>query len=108
MLQNSCYDCHSENTRYPWYYSVQPVAWWMNDHIEEAKHHLNFSQFATYSPKRAAHAMHEMQEQIEEREMPLESYLLIHGDAKLSEEQAKRLIEWSKQIETAVKPAPAG
>ena len=107
VLQDSCYDCHSDNTRYPWYFKVQPVAWWMDHHIHEAKRHLNFSQFATYSQKRGAHAMHEMREQVEEREMPIESYLLIHHDAKLTDGQIKLLSDWSKQVEAAIKQAPA-
>ena len=71
ILQASCYDCHSNYTTYPWFDEVQPVYWWVNNHIEEGKHHLNFSEWATYTPKRQAHKMHEIAEQVEEGEMTL-------------------------------------
>ena len=108
ILQNSCYDCHSDNTRYPWYYNVQPVAWWMNHHIRQASRHLNFTEFATYNAKRQSRAMRGTRHEIEKRDMPLTSYLLIHHDAKLTEEQVKLLSDWTKQVEAAVSQAPAG
>src|ERR1700751_2314896 len=52
ILKKSCYDCHSNNTVYPWYAEVQPVGWWMNSHIEDGKDEVNFSEFGTYSAAR--------------------------------------------------------
>ena len=93
-LQNSCYDCHSNKTDYPWYAKVAPVSWWINHHIEEGKEHLNFSEWGNYEVKRANHKLEETFEEVEEGEMPLNSYTLIHGD--LSEEEKENLVTWFK------------
>ncbi len=86
-LKTSCYDCHSNNTVYPWYANVQPVAWWLDDHIKEGKKELNFSEFATYKIGRKYKKLEEIIDEVKEDKMPLESYTLIHGNAKLSEPQ---------------------
>jgi Haem-binding domain len=103
ILEKSCYDCHSNITAYPWYFNIQPVAWFLADHIEEAKHELNFSKFASYSPRRQYHKMEEIEGEVSEGEMPLSSYTLIHTDAKLDEKQKNALIEWSKSIRDTLK-----
>lgn len=103
ILKKACYDCHSNNTEYPWYANIQPLGWWLQDHINEGKEELNFSEFGTYSAKKAAHKMEEVGEMVEEGEMPLESYTLIHKDAVLTHEEAETLIKWSKQIEASIK-----
>lgn len=96
ILQTSCYDCHSNNTKYPWYANVQPVAWWLNHHIEEGKHEINFNEFATYRIRRQYRKMQEIVEQVQEGEMPMSSYTLIHGDASLNETQKTSLVNWAK------------
>lgn len=96
VLKTSCNDCHSNHTNDMWYMNIQPVGWWINHHIEEGKDELNFSIFNTYSPKRKAHKMEEVAEMIEKKEMPLDSYTWMHGDAKLSEAQRTLLITWAK------------
>lgn len=103
ILKKACYDCHSNNTEYPWYANIQPIGWWLQDHINEGKEELNFSEFGTYSAKKAAHKMEEVGEMVEEEEMPLESYTLIHKGAVLTHEEAETLIKWSKQIEASIK-----
>jgi len=95
MLRTSCYDCHSNNTRYPWYINIQPAAWFMNNHIKEAKRGLNFSEFATYPLRRQYRRMNDIIENVNDGEMPLPSYLLIHTDAKLSTEQKDKLVAWA-------------
>ncbi len=109
ILYASCNDCHSNSTDYPWYYHIQPVSWWMADHIEEAKKHLNFSEFAAYSPKEAAKKFHEIAEVMEEREMPLESYQWMHRKAQLTDEQYQRVTDWAKkmhqQLQAQINPA---
>jgi hypothetical protein len=95
ILQTSCYDCHSSNTKYPWYASIQPVGWWLNDHVEEGKKEINFNEFASYSPRRKFKKFNEIIEQVKEDEMPLSSYTLIHRNAKLRDEQKKELITWA-------------
>jgi hypothetical protein len=95
ILKTACYDCHSNNTVYPWYNNIQPVAWWLNHHVEEGKEHLNFSEFGTYAAKKANHKLHEVAETIEKGEMPLSSYTIIHKDAILSDEQKQLVIDWA-------------
>lgn len=104
LIQTSCYDCHSNNTVYPWYSEIQPVAWWIADHINEGKSELNFSEFTSYTPKKADHKLEEVIEMIQEGEMPLKSYTLIHGNAKLSEVQKTEIITWAKELRNQIKP----
>lgn len=96
MLESACYDCHSDVTKYPWYSNIAPVSWWMRDHIDEGKSHLNFSVWADYNEDKANHKLHECEEEVEEGKMPLDSYTWTHGDAKLSKEQREKLAEWFK------------
>ena len=103
ILKTSCYDCHSNNTVYPWYSAIQPVAWWLNDHIEEGKRELNFNEFATYAPARQFKKMDEMKKQIDEDEMPLSSYTLIHRNAILTEADKKILVQLSNAIRDSLK-----
>lgn len=94
ILKTSCYDCHSNHTKYPWYSNIQPVAWWLANHIKEGKDELNFDVFASYSPRRQYRKFEEITKEIEEGEMPLNSYTIIHGDAKLSKEQKDIMFAW--------------
>lgn len=98
ILQKACNDCHSNNTIYPWYSVVQPVRMWMDHHVKEGKEHLNFSEFAGYSDKKAKHKLDEIIESQEEGWMPLTSYTLIHKEAKLTEAEKLILIEWANQL----------
>lgn len=102
MLKVSCYDCHSNNTVYPWYYHVQPVAWWLSDHINDGKRHLNFDEFNTYSVEKKKKKLSEVIETIEKGEMPLTSYTLIHSDAKLSKAQQKEINDWAKALKESL------
>lgn len=94
LLKTSCYDCHSNNTVYPWYANVQPVAWWLNGHIVDGKRELNFSEFGSYNARRQYKKLEEAADQIKKGEMPLPSYTLIHRDAILNDKQKKILINW--------------
>ena len=98
-LKTSCYDCHSNNTSYPWYNKVQPVAWILENHIEEGKAELNFSEWDNYSKRRKKSKLKSIISQIEDDKMPLKSYTLIHKNANLSNNQKKEIIDWiSKNI----------
>jgi len=99
MLKTSCYDCHSNTTYYPWYDKIQPVAWWLHDHIVEGKRELNFSEFATYPAYRRYKKLKEIQEQIKDDEMPLFSYTIPHRDAKLNAAQKSTLINWASNAQ---------
>jgi hypothetical protein len=96
ILDKSCNDCHSNNTRYPWYASVQPLAWWLNDHVEDGKEEINFDEFMTLPPKKAHHKMEEVSEMVQEDEMPLKSYRLIHRSAELSPQEKTVLTSWAQ------------
>ena len=95
ILYKACYDCHSNNTTYPWYAEVQPAAWWLDDHIKEGKKELNFSEFASFRLRRQFHKLEEITEVIKDKEMPLESYTVIHSDADLTQEERETLISWA-------------
>ena len=104
ILEKSCLDCHSNNTTYPWYASVQPLSMWINNHIEEGKDELNFAEFHTYSLKKQQHKLKELVEQVEEGEMPMSSYTLIHRSARLTSEEKKTLIDWTNNQISPYKP----
>ncbi len=93
-LKTSCYDCHSNNTNYPWYANIQPIAWWLQDHVNEGKKELNFSEFATYTVKRQTKKFKEIEEQITEGEMPFPNYVRIHKDAALTAQQKEAIKKW--------------
>jgi len=103
ILKTSCYDCHSNNTVYPWYAEVQPVAWWLNNHIEDAKKDLNFSEFAGYRIRRQYKKLEEINELVKKGEMPLDSYLWIHKNAKLTEQQKLTIAKWAEAIRATIK-----
>jgi Haem-binding domain len=95
LLKIACYDCHSDSTRYPWYNHITPVNWWLKNHIDEGKRHLNYSQYSTGSFKRKMRRLEETAEQVEKHEMPIGSYLWIHKGAKLTDAQRKLIIDWA-------------
>ena len=95
ILKVSCYDCHSNTTHYPWYDRIQPVAWFLEDHVIEGKKELNFSEFATYPTYRRYKKFKEIQKQVKEDEMPLFSYTIPHRNAVLSAEHKSTLLAWA-------------
>lgn len=97
-IRTSCYDCHSNETTYPWYANISPASWWVKNHIDEGRKSLNFSTFAVYEPQRQLHKLDECIEMVEKKEMPLESYYIGHQNAKLSDEQRADLIQYFKKV----------
>ncbi len=95
LLRTSCYDCHSNNTIYPWYSKVQPISWWLSSHINDGRKHLNFDEFNAYSMKEKKKKFSEIIETLEKNEMPLKSYTLIHSNSKLSKVQKKTISDWA-------------
>jgi len=93
ILKMNCFDCHSNQTQYPWYAEIAPVSYWLNDHIKHGTGHLNFSVWDTYSVKKKDHKLDELIEMVETGEMPLDSYTWLHGD--LSEDDTKILLQWA-------------
>ncbi len=98
MLKIACYDCHSNQPSYPWYTNIAPVSWWIKHHINEGSHHLNFSEWGTYSEKRKNHKLEECVEMIEEGEMPMSSYTMMHHNAELTDAQKLQLVEFFKGL----------
>jgi hypothetical protein len=98
ILAVSCYNCHSNNTNYPWYSRVQPVGWYLENHINKGKEDLNFSEFGDYSARMQQNKLKSMISQVEDGEMPLPSYTFIHREARLSENSKKRLVDYLKTL----------
>lgn len=102
ILKTSCYDCHSNNTQYPWYSNIQPVAWWLADHVKEGKAELNFSEFANYRIGRQYRKLEEVIEEVKEDKMPLSSYTIAHSDAKLNDNQKRMLSAWAASVRDTI------
>lgn len=98
ILQESCNDCHSNVTRYPWYSQITPVNYWMAEHVVDGKKHFNISGWENNSVKRKDHKFEELIEMVEDKEMPLPSYTWVHTEAKLTNDQIKSVINWAKQV----------
>lgn len=96
ILREACYDCHSNHTRYPWYSNIQPLGWIMARHIRRGKTELNFSEFANYSNRRKISKLKAITNQIEDDEMPLKSYKLLHKKARLSDQEKKLMVGWMR------------
>lgn len=98
QLMQSCYDCHSNNTVYPWYSKIQPAAWFLEDHIKEGKAELNFNEWDNYSDRRKKSKLRSIIKQIESGEMPLDSYTLIHRNAIFSKEEKETVLNYMKTL----------
>lgn len=101
-LQVSCYDCHSNNTTYPWYSKIQPGAWFMENHIKDGKKELNFSEWGSLSNRRKASKLRSIIKQIKNDEMPLSSYTLIHRNAILSKAEKQEIIQYITQLKNSL------
>ena len=98
LLKNSCFDCHSNNTNYPWYSTIQPMAWLVASDIRNGKEKLNFSEFGSYSPRRRISKWVDIEKRIKDGTMPLSSYKFMHKNARLTENDKKLLVEWIEKI----------
>ena len=101
-LQVSCYDCHSNATAYPWYNKIQPVALYLENHVKDGKKHLNFSEFGNLPLDRQKKKLKEIAHEVEDGEMPLTSYTLIHQDANLSEADEEAMIKWAQDLNASL------
>lgn len=102
ILSVACYDCHSNNTRYPWYANIQPGSWWMASHIKEGKNGLNFDEFASYSNRLQQSKLKSIVNSINNGTMPLSSYTLIHKEAILSREDKMSIKNWVNTIKDSL------
>lgn len=99
LLKGACNDCHSNQSTYPWYSKIEPVGFWLNSHIQDGKKDLNFSAFTKLPLAVQNHKLEEVVEMVEEKEMPLPSYtyLGLHPEAKLTDEDRKVIVDWAKE-----------
>ena len=98
ILQSSCYDCHSNETIYPWYSYVAPVSFLVSRDTRKGRKHLNFSEWQSLSKSDKAKALDEIGEEVGEGEMPMKIYPITHPDARLSDEQRKAIIAWAEEF----------
>lgn len=96
IIDRSCQDCHSNTTRWPWYSNVVPASWFLVDHVNEGRQHLNFSEWGRLDRRRADKRLEEMCEEVSDKLMPLDSYTWIHRSAKLSADDIKTLCDWTE------------
>ena len=94
IIRSSCYDCHSNQTKYPWYSNVQPIGWLLQNHISEGKSELNLSEFGNQSNRMKRTKLKSIITQINDDEMPMSSYLLLHSEAKLDSLKKARLVKY--------------
>lgn len=106
LLKGACYDCHSDNTVYPWYYRVQPVGWFLAYHIRAAREHMNFSEFGKYDTRRQMNKLEGIDEEIRDNGMPLLSYRLMHKKARLTKSDKTLIIDWSRAAQDTLKSKP--
>ena len=96
VIHTSCYDCHSNNTNYPWYGHVAPFSWLLDQHIRNGKHEMNFSEYDTLSSRKKIAILDEICEVVSDSSMPPSNYLMLHSDAILSEEDKEMLCDWAE------------
>jgi hypothetical protein len=102
ILIDACYDCHSMQTQYPWYANVAPVKWPIYDHIIEGRAELNFSEWATLDKRKKLRKLKDIAEEVENNKMPMEGYVKLHPEAKLTDAQRSLLVAWSKDFSKQV------
>ena len=96
IVRKACYDCHSHETRWPWYSYVAPVSWLIHHDVEHAREHLNFSRWGSYDAEEQADLLDDIGEEVEEREMPLQIYVSLHSEARLKNDERRAIVEWAE------------
>jgi len=97
VLKKACYDCHSNNTNYPWYSNIQPVGWFLANHVSGGKRRLNFSEFGSYPQRRQSSKLNDIANEVQDGGMPLSSYTLIHKETRLTANEKSLVIKWAQQ-----------
>jgi hypothetical protein len=100
VLKRSCYDCHSNETKWPWYARVAPVSWLVANDVKEGRKEVNFSVWNQYSENRRARKLKEIVEQVEQSKMPQWYYVLVHPEAKLSASDREMILQWAKRLQS--------
>ncbi|MBW7887112.1 MAG: heme-binding domain-containing protein [Bacteroidetes bacterium] len=96
VFKRSCYDCHSNETKWPLYASIAPVSWLISHDVTEGRRELNFSEWGKYKAKRQLKKLSEIADEIEGNSMPMPIYLPLHPDAKLSDSDRRLIVAWSR------------
>ena len=105
VLRAACLDCHSHETVWPWYSRVAPVSFFIAAHVEEGREHLNFSTWTAGDAEWVDHMLEEIEEVLEEGEMPLRSYALLHPEARLTEAERNLLARWARERRATLEPS---
>jgi len=107
MLHSACYDCHSYETRWPWYSHVAPVSWLVANDVKKGRKHLNFSDWFYDQPDRAAHKIEDMSDNVQSSDMPPSNYTLMHSEARLTAAQRDAFVKWADAESARLKALPA-
>jgi hypothetical protein len=102
ILSKACYDCHSNQTKYPWYSYVAPVSWLIAKDTRLGREELNFSEWKELSKRKKIKVLNEMEEEIKEKKMPLDIYTVIHKDAILSDEEIETITDWTTSLSNKI------
>lgn len=108
LLHSACYDCHSDETKWPWYSRVAPVSWLIASDVKRGRRRLNFSEWPHAHPEWAARRLEQVSEELDYREMPPSKYLLMHPAARLTDAQRNELMHWADQTAARLKAADGG
>lgn len=99
ILRNACYDCHSNESKYPWYAAIAPLSWRVSAHIKDGRQHLNFSEWGSYSARKKQHRIEDIEDAFSNGWMPLWDYKIAHKSARLTVEQRTEMASWFKSLE---------
>jgi hypothetical protein len=103
IFKEACYDCHSNNTHYPWYSNIQPFRLWLDQHVKKGKEELNFSEYGSYNLRRQYNKLNSIAESLKKGTMPLNSYRWIHAKARLSSNQKETIMQWVSDTQNSLK-----
>jgi hypothetical protein len=103
MFRASCYDCHSDETRWPWYSYVAPMSWQVAQDVNDGRPHVNLSEWPADNPDLARKKIENMSDEIDDGDMPLKKYTLIHKDARLTSQERDTLTQWLGTQASALK-----
>jgi len=103
ILKSSCYDCHSNHTKYPWYSNVAPFSWIIKEHVNNGRKYLNFSIWSDYKEKKKDHKLEECIEIVKSGEMPMKGYVMFHEEAEITQDQKMALLNWFGELRDSLK-----
>jgi hypothetical protein len=103
ILAKACNDCHSNKTKYPWYSEIQPVSWWLSNHVKDGRRHMNFNEFATYRVAKQYKKLEECIDEVKDGAMPLSSYTILHKDAVLTDAEKQTFFAWVNSVRDSIK-----